>query len=113
MEQWVQVVTYDWLMGIPSWAERDYCHIGDRDSYHEFTVPPDTILWLDPEVAAHLLHYQRWAAYLPGERQPYTPVLERRKEEKHEEKEEDTRPRRRRRDRGGEHESTRVIRLWG
>jgi len=78
---WVRVVTYDYVFGIPSWAERDRSVVGDPTGYHEFTAPPRTILHLAPEVAADLLLKPR-AVHLPGERLPYIPMLERRKHER-------------------------------
>ena len=75
---WVRVVTYDWVMGIPSWAERTASVSADRDGYHEICVPPNSILYLAPEVAEDLLLKPR-AVHLPGERKLYVPVLEREK----------------------------------
>jgi hypothetical protein len=107
---WVRVVTYDYVFGIPSWAERDRSHLGDRDGYHEFTAEPNTILHLDPEVAELLLNFKWRAVYLPGERLDYVPMLEREKKDEEPKVEE---PVRRRRLGPTTGDAVRLIRLWG
>ena len=49
------MITYDYVLGIPTWAERDRRHVGRPDEYHEFCAPPRAILFLAPEVATNLL----------------------------------------------------------